>query len=94
MTEIDIEWDEDRGGNRDPRAFISSPEDGLLVRATQKALPWIECGAHDTARKILPVVFVERLLRKAPVSQPSNTRLHCFIDETLSLAGFIVPALN
>ena len=94
MTEIDVQWDEDRGGPRDHRALISSPSDGALVRATRKALPWTDCGPHDEGRMTLPYMFVEKLLRKAPVPEPRSLHAHCFIDKCLSLEDFVVPALE
>ena len=51
-TDLELEWDEDRGGptddERDPRNLISAPEGGELYKSTAKALPWLDCGVGQT----------------------------------------------
>ena len=97
-TDLELEWDEDRGGptddERDPRNLISAPEGGELYKSTAKALPWLDCGDHDDGRKVIPSVHLEAMVRKAPVSKPEELRHHLFLTKTLSLHGFLEPALR
>ena len=65
---VDFGWDEDRmglqTGPRTPESLLSFPEDGAFVTATLEVLPWEDCGVHDTARKVIPSIFIDKLFSK------------------------------
>ena len=66
---LELEWDEERGGPRAPEANISVPADGQFYKSTQHALPYDPPGDHDqdNDRMVVPVAFLEKLVRNAPV---------------------------
>ena len=72
MPTQNIEWDEDRGGPRDPLNMISFPTDSQFYKSTKDVLEWAPCGPHDQGRVVLPSVHLERLFRKAPVPDPKK----------------------
>ena len=49
MTEhddLDIAWDEDRGGTRNPLNLISFPNDCQFYKSTKKVFEWAPCGSR------------------------------------------------
>ena len=68
----DIKWDEDCGGARHPNNKISIPDKGGLHLSTRKILPWVTCGPYAAGRVNLPAIFIERMMMKAPVEDPSS----------------------
>ena len=54
ITKHEGEWDEDRGGPRDPHNYISYPINGLVHHSTKNVWPWKACGSHDQGRVIVP----------------------------------------
>ena len=70
MTSHEAEWDEDRGGPRNPENLISFPKDGMVHQSTVNVIPWADCGAHAPNRVATPSRFVEKLFKMAPVKEP------------------------
>ena len=66
----DMNWNEDRGGPRDPKNLLSFPSDGRFCRATAEALLWEDAGAHSPDRRVIPSVYVERLFKNCKVTAP------------------------
>ena len=81
----DLEWDEDRTGNRSPRSLVSLPDNHPFFLATSKAIDWTSCGDEDVGRVVTPSVFLEKLLRYAPVQRPRELKGHAFLSKTISL---------
>ena len=91
MTDLDAAWDEDRGGPTDSRNLISFPTGGDFYKATKAALPWSECGAHYEGRHVVASVFIEKLLRKAPVQDPSTFNTDHFMTKCLDVERYLAP---
>ena len=73
-----------RKGRGSAESLLSFPEDSAFVTATLAVLPWEDCGAHDTARKVIPSIFIEKLFKKAPVNNPKVLARHQFITKSLA----------
>ena len=93
MSDVDMAWDEDRGGPRHADNLVSFPEDGEFYLSTKNVLDWRKCGVHDTARMVVPAVFVEKLFKLAPVKDPTELQEHLFLVKTLAIA-WLEPALE
>ena len=52
MTSHGVEWDEDRGGPRNPENLISFPKDGMVHQSTVNVIPWADCGAHKVGSAV------------------------------------------
>ena len=95
MADLDAAWDEDRGGPPDSRNMISFPSAGDFYKATKRALPWSECGAHDHGRHVVAGIFIEKLFRMAPVEDPPSTfKPDHFMTKCLDVGRYLAPALE
>ena len=94
VDEPDLEWDEDRGGSRNARAYVSTPADGKFYEATKNALEWTDAGGHDTDRKRVAVAEIEMIMRKSRVEDPESLVEHNFQEKGLALDEFLRPALQ
>ena len=74
MTSLEAEWDEDRGGTRNPQNLISFPINGIFHNMTKMVMPWGPAGAHANDRVVVPSAYVERLFRMAPVKEAEPDR--------------------
>ena len=93
-NDIELEFDEDRGGPRHPCNFLSFPSAGAFFKATEHIWPWTTAGAHDANRKVVPSAFVEALFARAPVPDPEELKpLHMMV-KCLDTHSFLVPALQ
>jgi hypothetical protein len=93
MPPADIDWDENRGGTRNPENLVSAPDDGTLYLSTKDVLPWTACGAHDTHRMVLPSHHVEQLFGKAPVPDPSKLSTMSIMTRCLNIT-FLADAVD
>ena len=93
MGDVDMAWDEDRGGPRHADNLVSFPQDGQFYLSTKNVLDWRKCGTHDTARMVVPAVFVEKLFKMAPDKDPSELQEHLFLVKALVIA-WMAPALG
>ena len=94
MTDNDAQWDEDRGGPRSSRNWISFPKGGDFYSCTKNALDWTEPGARDPGRVLVPSVQVEALFRRAPVNNPIPLNTKKFLTHCLDVEGFLKDALQ
>ena len=95
MTILDLTYDETRNpSRRDPRNFISSPRGDELYKATANILPW-EAATWDTGdRVVVPSVFLEKIVRLAPVPDPDGLSSLSFITRTLDCDGWLRAAIT
>ena len=95
MTILDLTYDETRNpSRRDPRNFISSPRGDELYKATANILPW-EAATWDTGdRVVVPSVFLEKIVRLAPVPDPDGLSSLSFITQTLDCDGWLREAIT
>ena len=68
MTTCTIEFDEDRGGGRDPANLLSSPTEEAFYKSTKRAMEWTPRGQTDAGQHVTPSVFVENLFAPATVT--------------------------
>ena len=94
MPTQNIEWDEDRGGPRDPLNLISFPTDSQFYKSTKDVLEWAPCGPHDQGRVVLPSVHLERLFRKAPVPDPKKLSNLKAMTRCLDVPNYMAEALD
>ena len=94
MTDNDAQWDEDRGGPRSSRNWISFPKGGDFYNYTKDALDWTEPGARDPGRMLVPSIQVEALFRRAPVNNPIPLNIKKFLTHCLDVEGFLKDALQ
>ena len=94
MPPADIDWDENRGGTRNPENLISAPDDGTLYLSIKDVLPWTACGAHDTHRMVLPSYHVEQLFGKAPVTDASKLSTMSIMTRCLNITNFLADAVD
>lgn len=94
MTTHDAAWDEDRGGNQGPDNLLSFPSDGEFYKATKKAIPWMECGAHDAHRMVINSIFIEQLFRRAPVDNPASLDTYRVMTKCLGVDEYLGDALD
>jgi len=52
MSEPDVMWHEDDGGDRDARNFLSFPTEGKFCKATKNVLPWAQSDKSSAGRSI------------------------------------------
>ena len=74
MTTCTIEFDEERGGGRDPANLLSSPTGETFYKSTKKAMEWTPRGPTDAEQQVTPSVFVENLFAPATVASLSSIR--------------------
>ena len=94
MSGHDAEWDEYRGGTRNPSNYISFPQGGPFHASTIKVLPWTACGPHDQGRVVVPSQYVERLFRLAPVQDPKKLDPLKVMTRCLDISNYIGDALD
>ena len=94
MPTQDIAWDEDRGGTRNPLNLISFPNDCQFYKSTKKVFEWAPCGPHDQGRVVLPSVQLERLFRKAPVTDPRKLSNMKVMTRCLDVPNFLAGGLD
>jgi len=94
MPTQDIAWDEDRGGTRNPLNLISFPNDCQFYKSTKKVFEWAPCGPHDQGRVVLPSVQLERLFRKAPVTDPRKLSNMKMMTRCLDVPNFLADGLD
>ena len=94
MSGHDAEWDEDRGGPRNPNNLISFPKDGPFHTSTAKVLPWEDCGPHDQGRVVIPSQYVERLFRHAVVPDPKKLDPLKAMTRCLDITNYLADALD
>ena len=68
---IDIEYDEVRGNPAAPECFLSVAVAEDFYRATRRAMPYTDPADGDVNFKVVPSAFLEKVVRKAPVDNPS-----------------------
>ena len=93
MTDCDAQWDEDRGGLPEADNLISFPSGGVFHKATEKLLPWRQCGGHDHNRHVVPSIFIEKLVRSAPVPDPPAFQPEHFMTKCLDVK-YLAKALD
>ena len=94
MPTQDIAWDEDRGGPRNPLNLISCPIDCQFYKSTKEIFEWAPCGPHDQGRVVLPSVQLERLFRKAPVTDPKKLSNMKMMTRCLDVPNFLADGLQ
>ena len=87
--EIDVDWDENLGGQPDPDCLLSFPKEGRIHNAMKEVWPWRPSGVHARNRVVVPSVYVERLFKHAPVPEPADLKpvnliSHCLSREYLA----------
>ena len=90
----EMEFDEDRGGQRTPKNLVSFPKEGQFHKATRHALPWQDCGGHDQGRMVIPSAYVEGLFRQAPVPDPKSLHTEQFMVKCLGVKEYLSDALQ
>jgi hypothetical protein len=75
---ITIEWTETRTNIQDPDNPIAIPTDSLMYKSTHQAIPYADAPAPypPGTFKTCPSVYVEALLRHAPVAPARRGALH------------------
>ena len=94
MTSLEAEWDEDRGGTRNPQNLISFPINGIFHNMTKMVMPWGPAGAHANDRVVVPSAYVERLFRMAPVKDPHNLNQLKIMTRCLDVKNYMADALD
>jgi hypothetical protein len=94
MTSHEAEWDEDRGGPRNPENLISFPKDGMVHQSTVNVIPWVDCGAHAPNRVATPSRFVEKLFKMAPVKEPVSLNGLKLMTRCLNVGSYVDSALE
>ncbi|KAL1496792.1 hypothetical protein AB1Y20_014380 [Prymnesium parvum] len=70
---VNFEYDESMGNPaQHAECLLSLETDNNFYVATSDALPWREPDDEPGDRMVVPIVFVESLLRMAPVEDPSQ----------------------
>ena len=66
-----------------PFNLISFPTDGDFHKTTENIIEWEVCGGHDNGRHVTPSIYIERLLRAAPVKGPAAFKPEHFMTKCL-----------
>mmetsp|Transcript_12013 Transcript_12013/g.25360 ORF Transcript_12013/g.25360 Transcript_12013/m.25360 type:complete len:136 (-) Transcript_12013:361-768(-) len=69
---VDFDYDENQGNSAHTECLLSIETDNNFYVATSGALPWREPDNAPGDRMVVPGIFVESLLRKAVVPDPSS----------------------
>ena len=94
-NDLDIDYDETRGGRRTADNLISFPSDGAFYLATCGSdLPWAPAGAHDPSRHVLPSILVEGIFASAPVPDPQSLQTDTVMTKCLDVLSYLTPALE
>ncbi|KAL1519837.1 hypothetical protein AB1Y20_023341 [Prymnesium parvum] len=83
---VDFDYDENQGNTAHAECLLSMETDNNFYVAMSEALPWREPEDAPGDRMVVPGIFVESLLRKAPVSDPSRLRDKGCLSSVLSLS--------
>ena len=84
MADCDAQWDEDRGATRpaQPDNILPDqwrPPQNNGVGDDHSVFQWEVCGGHDNGmdngRHVTPSIYIEKLLRAAPVKDPASFSL-------------------
>ena len=86
QTSVDVQWDEDRGGPRDPCNYMSIPTDSEFYRITSLVLPWRQSDHDGQAHQLVPGAYIENLLRKLTVQDTTHLKTHHFNTKCLALS--------
>ena len=81
-----MQWDEDRGGPRDPCNYMSVPTDFEFYRITSLVLPWRQSDHDGQAHQLVPGAYIENLLRKLTVQDTTHLKTHHFNTKCLALS--------
>ncbi|KAL1529200.1 hypothetical protein AB1Y20_000158 [Prymnesium parvum] len=82
---IQFDYDESLGNEASPDCLLSLETENNFFISTSRALPWKEPSDRSDDRMTVPAIFIESLLRKAPVSDPSSLNDKGCLESTLSL---------
>ncbi|KAL1524410.1 hypothetical protein AB1Y20_019305 [Prymnesium parvum] len=80
-----FDYDEALGNAASPDCLLSLETDNNFFISTSNALPWKEPADQAEDRMTIPVIFIESLLRKAPVPDPSSLNGKLCLESVLSL---------
>mmetsp|Transcript_20395 Transcript_20395/g.50920 ORF Transcript_20395/g.50920 Transcript_20395/m.50920 type:complete len:587 (+) Transcript_20395:419-2179(+) len=83
---IDFDYDENQGSTAHTECLLSMETDNNFYVATSGAMPWREPDDDAGDRMVVPSIFVESLLRKAPVANPSTLNGKGCLSSVLGLA--------
>ena len=83
MPAVDIEYDGTRN-QWDPENLFNIPRTEPFFVATEKVLPWKAPADGDASRAVVPGAFLERLLRRTRVPDPTVLQPDKFMERTLA----------
>mmetsp|Transcript_13267 Transcript_13267/g.33120 ORF Transcript_13267/g.33120 Transcript_13267/m.33120 type:complete len:164 (+) Transcript_13267:134-625(+) len=83
---VDFDYDENQGNSAHTECLLSMETDNNFYVATSGALPWREPDNAPGDRMVVPGIFVESLLRKAPVPDPSSLNDKGCLSSVLGIA--------
>ncbi|KAL1495333.1 hypothetical protein AB1Y20_017187 [Prymnesium parvum] len=69
---VDFDYDENQGNTAHTECLLSMETDKNFYVATSGAMPWREPDDDPGDRMVVPSIFVESLLRRSPVANPST----------------------
>jgi hypothetical protein len=91
---MDVEYDEDVGNPQLPECPINIARSEELFEMTQRALEWKTPADGDATRAVTPIANFERMVRKAPVPDPTKLSRVIGMTRCLHLHDYLVPALT
>lgn len=83
---VDFDYDEHLGNPAHTECLLTLETDNNFYVATSGALPWREPEDAPGDRMVVPGIFIESLLRKAPVADPSLMRDRGCLSSTIGVA--------
>mmetsp|Transcript_31452 Transcript_31452/g.78376 ORF Transcript_31452/g.78376 Transcript_31452/m.78376 type:complete len:397 (+) Transcript_31452:117-1307(+) len=83
---VEFDYDENQGNSAHNDCLLSMETDNNFYVSTAGAMPWREPDDAPGDRMVVPGIFVESLLRKAPVPDPSKLKDMGCLSSVLSLS--------
>ena len=91
---IDIEYDEAMGNAAAPECLLNISRDEPFFEAVRDVMPFCVPADGDATRAAVPIVFIEKLFRRATVENPAALTAIGFLAHCLHLTDFLLPALD
>ena len=91
---MDVDYDEDVGNPAVPECLISISRNEELYEMTTNVFPWAMPADGDASRRVVPLAYLESMVRRAPVDRTADLSSVLALTRCLHLHDFLVPTIT